>query len=594
MKTSTSKLSRRLAESTAIVFGESPISIAVRQACARYEQDLGNIESGRGIAALLLAVVGAKGQGKTWVARQFIRDEGIQAGLRSGDLQADATTRLVWVGPVAPDALDPDSEIFIPCASQSLVSIGQPYVLLDTPGLTDADQRAAKLAGEALSLAPVKLLVIARDQLRAATNLTIAHQIEGAICIPVISSVEPDEMEGGTATGQLAHDLRALREQLAAMAPRSQIASEVLVPDFEISGDEATSSQTFLSGVLDRMAGLELTQAGMRHSREQRIVALNQRLQHEVVAMIADELPHVGEAVDQLNRETRLLPQRVLSSLLGSEEVLESGIRLRLRTRLVADTAPIWFPYRTLLSTFNLTQGAWDRVMLALSGSVPSLFGALTSWARNVRNGRDFEQQMRSGISQHTQQQVEERLRPLCEHFHRAILKLRPREDRSLEKFTATSMRLAGIEELQTRSQQIFDSAIRQRFTGYWTSQLLGVVGTLIFWGLMAAPIVTVYREYFLTSWRVFVGEEVLLERFPQPTAGLFFTSLILSALPLAIYCMLVLTFSLGRKKIKSISRSIVDQHEAAIDELQKAGVIRLHFEDELLQHAQTLLNLKH
>ncbi len=585
--------SRRIAEATATVFGESPLTVAVQHACQRYEKDIENIESGRGIGALLIAIVGAKGQGKTWAAKQFVRDETIKAMLRSGDLTDDATVRLVWIGPVAPEGLDLDSEIYIPCQASQLAHVGQPYVILDTPGLTDADQRAAKLAKEALSLAPIKLLVIARDQIRAAANLTIAHQIDGAVCIPIISSVEPDELAGGSLESQLGDDVRGLREQLEIMAPRSQLTDEIRVPDFEISGNEAASSQVFLSGILDRLNQLGVTKLTLRNARELRVQSTNERLQSDVAGLIAAELPQLSEAVDELNHETAQLPQRVLASLLGSEEVLETGVRLRLRARLVTDTALLWFPYRTVLSTLNLTQGAWDRVMLALSGSVPSLFGALTSWAQNLRQSRGFSNRVQDGVRQHAQQQVEERLRPLCDRFHQAVLKLRPREERSVQREDSTTMRLLGIDELQTRSQAIFDRAIKSHATPLWLTQVLALVGVTLFWALMSAPIIVVYREYFMTSWQVFNGGNPQLDNFPQPTAGLFVTSLLLALLPLAIYCMLVLTWILSRSKVRRIVGGIIVEHEKSMEELRAAKVIQLQFDDELLQQAEFLLNLR-
>lgn len=593
MKLSSTHFAPRIVEATASVFGASPLTLAVEHACQRYQKDIENIESGRGIGALLIAIVGAKGQGKTWAARQFVRDESIRTMLRSGDLMDDATVRLVWIGPIAPDELDLDSEIYVPCQTQQLAQIGQPYVILDTPGLTDADQRAAKLAKEALSLAPIKLLVIARDQIRAAANLTLAHQIDGAVCIPVISSVEPEEMSGGEAESQLSNDVRALREQLTIMAPRSQLTAEIRVPDFEISGDESQSSQVFLSAILDRLNQIGLTRGALGNARDLRIQAANERLRTDVARLIADALPQLSQAVQQLNRETSQLPQRVLDTLLGSEEVLETGIRMRLRARLVSDTALIWFPYRTVLATLNLTQGAWDRVMLALSGSVPSLFGALTSWARNVRASRDFNTQVQDGVRQHSQQQVEERLRPLCDRFHQTVLKLRPREERSWPVATSTKMRLLGIEELQTRSQAIFDQAIHRSTTSFWFTQLLGLLGVLLFWSLMSAPIIVLYREYFAASWNVFSGREEQLENFPHPTAGLFLTSLILALLPLAIYCMAVLCWVLGGRKVRRIVKEIVKEHATTMAELQSAKVIDLEFEDELLQQAEFLLNLQ-
>jgi hypothetical protein len=598
MTAATTNFSRRIAEATATVFGDSPLSLAVEQACKRFDNDISNIQAGRGINALLIAIVGAKGQGKTWVARQFVRDSTVKSRLRSGDLMDDATTRLVWIGPIAPDNLDPISELYHPCQANELAHLGQPYVILDMPGMTDADQRAVAVAKEALSLAPIKLLVIARDQIRAAANMSIAHQIDGAVCIPVVSSVEPDEMPGQTSgssptMGSLQEDLRGLRDQLTLMAPRSRLTREILVPDFEITGLEEASSQAFLSAFLDLVSELDLTQISLGNARDMRVLAANERLQTEVSRLIGDELPQLADAVGQLNCETERLPSHVLASLLGSESILETGVRMRLRARLASDTSLIWFPYRTVLSTLNLTQGAWDRVMLALAGSVPSLFGALTSWARNVRTSRDFNHQVQDGIRQRTQQQVEERLHPLCDQFHRTVMKLRPREDRTHNTPNSTGMRLSGIDELQTRSQQIFDAAIDRNATSGWLAQLYACIGILIFWALMAGPVVVIYREYFETSYNVFVGKEAHLDNFPHPTPGLFFTSLILSILPLSIYCMAILTWTLSRRKVRSIARRIVQEHEQAIEELQKNHVIRLQFEDELLQQAEFLLNLR-
>lgn len=583
---------RRVVDATQAVFGDSPLTQSVDAACRSYELDLENVQSGRGIGALLIAIVGAKGQGKTWAARQFVRNPKIQGLLRSGDLTDDATTRLVWIGPVAPDDLDPASEIYHPCAATDLAEIGQPYVVLDTPGLTDADHRATKVAQAALSLAPIKLLVIARDQLRAASNMTIAHQIDGAVCIPIISSVEPDEMAGGALEGTLTEDLRGLRDQLGLLAPRSVIADEVLVPDFEITGDEAASSQVFLGSVLDRLNELGLNELALSSAREQRIASLGQRLRGQVAKLIGDELPQLASAVAQLNRETEHLPERVLASLLGSEAVLETGVRMRLRARLVSDTSLLWFPYRTVMGTLNLTQGAWDRVMLALAGSVPSLFGALTSFARNVRQNREFSSEIQDGIRTRTQQQVEERLRPLCDQFHRTVMKLRPRSERSRDDLDSAGMHLAGIEELQTRSQQIFDKTIEKHATRGWIVQLYALLGILVFWMFMAGPIVLIYREYFMASLNVLTGQESQLENFPHPTPGLLFTSLVLSTLPLAIYCMIVLTFSLSRRRVRRVTKQIVSEHEQTIDTLKQSKVIRLDFEDQLLGQAEFLLNL--
>ncbi len=593
MNISSAGFARRIVDATETVFGDSVITHRVSTASQKYTRDVENILSGRGIDALLLAIVGTKGQGKTWLARQMVKPQSIKESLRSGDLLDDATTRLVWIGPVPPDDLEPTSEIYHSCASDEMVSIGQPYVLLDTPGTTDANHRAAKLATEALTLAPIKILAVARDQIRAAANMSIAKQIDGTTCILTVTSVEPEELADSAAGTALQSDLRSLREQLQAMAPNVHLTREVLVPDFEITGDENAASQAFVGALLDRFQDLGLTEAQLTSSREQRVQAASQRLKATVAEIIGDELPQLALAVDQLNRETEHVPQRVLDSLLGSETILETGVRMRLRARLVSDTSLIWFPYRTILSTLSLTQGAWDRVVLAMTGSVPSLFGALASWARNVRQSREVSAEIQQGIKKRTQEQVEERLQPLCHHFHRTVMKLRPRDERTTSDQSTAGMKLSGIEELQSRSQEIFESAVHRNATRYWITQLFAFVGVAVFWIFMTGPIVLVYKEYFLASISVLTGGDASLESFPHPTAGLVFTSLLLSSLPLVIYCMVVLTLSLSNRKVRMVARQIVADHNQTIAQLKSDNVIRLDFDDPLLAQAEYLLNLQ-
>jgi hypothetical protein len=583
-------LARRILEATQTVFGDSAIAHRVLQVCSQFESDLNNIQTGRGVNALLIAIVGAKGQGKTWIARQLVRCPKVKEQLRSGDLSRDATTRLVWIGPVPPDGLDPSNESYLACPSIQMIDVGQPLVILDTPGTTDGDQRAAQLSSEALSLAPIKILAIARDQIRAAANMLIAQQIDGALCIPVVTSVEPAEMDDA----DFHSDLRDLREHLQMLAPHSRIMPEILVPDFEITADEPAAGEALKAGLMDRLAELSVTQNLLSGTNEIRIQSAIHRLKGQVRQLIGNELPQMAQAVEQLNRETEQLPSRVLASLLGSQTVLETGLRMRLRARLAADTSLIWFPYRTVLSLLTWTHGAWDRILLALSGSVPSLFGALTAWARNMKQGRDFSSEVSDGIRLRSQQQVEERLLPLCDQFHRSIMRLRSREDRERSsQRDASQIRLLGMEELQSRSQAIFEATVEQQATARWQVQLMALLGTLLFWALMAAPILVLYRDYFAVTIAVWSGREARLEHFPSPQPGLLMTSLFVSLLPLMIYCMVALTLTLRRGRIATIARQVALEHEKAIEQLQSSRIIRIRFEDEMLEQAEFLLNLE-
>ncbi len=291
----------------------------------------------------------------------------------------------------------------------------------------------------------------------------------------------------------------------------------MLVPDFEISGDELASQQSFRSQLVARLASLHLDELSLASSRESRLQAAEQRLRRSVSKSISEQMPQLAAAVDRLNRETEGLPERVLDSLLGSSQILDTGVRMRLRSRLWENTYLLWFPYRTLMSILNMTQGAWDRVVLALAGSVPSIFGALTTWARNVRQSREFNTEVEDGIRQRMQRQVEERLKPLCDQFHRAIWQLRTRDEQRETVPDVGSMNLSGIEELQADSRAIFERAIAENVTPPWLTQLLAVLGTALFWGFMAGPIVSIYHQYFSASYASLVEGEVHTEGFPHP-----------------------------------------------------------------------------
>ena len=583
----------RVADAALSVFGQSAATQVVLDACRRYDLEVSNITGSRGINSLLIAIVGAKGQGKTWVARQLISQESVRAQLRSGDLMDDATTRLVWIGPSAPERLDTSSEIYHACPAACMFDLGRPYVLLDTPGSTDANERAAEIAAEALSLAPIKLLVIARDQIRSAASMMIAQRIDGSECIPVISSVEPEEFDQDHPAGQLLRqDIEALRKQIAILASRVKLSSEILVPDFEISGDEAASQHSFRSQLVARLTTLHLDELSMASSRESRLQASEERLRRSVSKSISQQMPQLATAVDRLNRETEGLPERVLDSLLGSSQILDTGVRMRLRSRLVGDTYLLWFPYRTLMSVLNMTQGAWDRVVLALAGSVPSIFGALATWARNVQQNREFNLEVEDGIRARMQRQVEERLKPLCDQFHRAIWQMRTRDEQLQSVPEVGSMNLSGIEELQADSRAIFDRTIAENVTPPWLTQLLAILGTVLFWGFMAGPIVSIYHQYFSASYESLVAGEVHPEGFPHPHPSLIVTSVILSLLPLIVYAMVVLTVTLSNSKVRRVSSEIEKAHSQSIERLRSSGVIRLEFEDRLLQQAEFLLNL--
>ena len=155
-------------------------------------------------------------------------------------------------------------------------------------------------------------------------------------------------------------------------------------------------------------------------------------------------------------------------------------------------------------------------------------------------------------------------------------------------------IRLAGVEELQARARSVFEWSV-DRYQMSWLSlQLFALVGSAIFWLLMAGPIVAIYREFLSASYNTLSGSPSSVDNFPHPSPALLFTSVLLSLIPLLIYAMVVLSWTQRRSKINRIADSTYGEEVKLVDELKRSGVIALHYDDPLLEHAEFLIQCTH
>ncbi len=588
--------SDRVARAVIGLFGDQPVAQEVLQACREFDRQRESIESSRGLELLSISLVGAKGQGKTWIAKQFIKEPRVVQQLRSGDLSRDATAQLTWIGPRSPEQLNPSIEQFVFCQSDQMADIGRPYLLLDTPGLTDADMQIAEIARQALSLSPIKLIVIARDQIRSAINTHIARQTAGSLCLPIITMVDPKDLDP-IAAKELLADIQQLKLHLSQAAPQSEWLEPVVIPDFDLGAGETEVAHSSIQAIIERLRSRPLDDISLSRSKEQRLRAAQERFRIQVSRLVGDQIPQVASAVRKLHQETERIPEEVISSMLGSTLTLQAAVRSRLRTQLVGDTSGLWFPYRSILTLLHFTHGAWDRLLMSLTGSVPSLFGTLTAWARNFQQSRQIQWELQSGLKERMEQQVRDRIEPLCEHFQRVINKLQLRSKTlsdSSSDATAEPLgiHLTGIQQLQTRSHEIFENTLAENAFNRFPLQIAGLIGTTLFWCFLAGPIISVYRQYFQASYHAVSDTLATVEHFPHPSPNFLFTSLLLSFFPLLIYAMIVLTAFLRRSKIEKVANIIQQRHYQAIEEMKSTGTLKLHFENQLLDQAQFLIHL--
>ncbi len=580
---------RRVRRAAMHVLGDSPTGRDVIDLCDEHDQARRMILEDRSQGNTVVAVVGATGQGKSWLIRQMIRNSAAAATVRSGNNLDEATEKLVWVGPFPPADLDPRSEQFIHCISSDMQPIGMPYLLVDAPGSTDDRPAIAALARRALSMASVLLLMVRRDQLRSETVAVLTEASEGTVVIPIVNAVRRDD--------SLDTDVDAFVARMRKAAPTSRIVAPVMIEDFDVSGrGEVVVGVATAETVANRLQS-EIGDAwdGDRR-RSTRMAALDARFRSSLHSILANRLPDLTAAVRRLNNEARQLPLEVAESLVGSGGSMQAAIRSRLRLSLLNDTAAFWFPYRTQLGVLNLTHGAWDRVLMSLSGSLPSLVGAVWTTTRNFTADRDARQSIRDGLRTRSDAAVADRLGPLAGRFRDEVAALREGRKQSTSSLADEPSRsqvahLTGIDTLQERSQQIFESEVSVVSISRSSAILFGLIGTLIFWFLMAGPVIALYRGYFDASFSTLRDFSGSLDAFPQPDFAMMLTSLILSVLPTALFAMIALSISQSRRRVHSAETNIRRLHHEAIERLQNDGVLRLRWDEPLLSDAEFLLS---
>ncbi len=579
----------RVRRAATSVLGDSPTGREVLELCDEHAEARRMILEDRSSGASVIAVVGATGQGKSWLIRQLVQDTAVAAAVPSGNNASQATEMLTWVGPIPPADLDSRHERFVHCDSAKMQSIGAPYLLVDAPGATDDRRAIVAVASRALSLASVLLLAVRRDQLRSETVAMLTEASEGTIVIPVINVIRQRD-------DALTADVEAFVARMREAAPTSLIVSPVLVDDFEVDGrGEKTVGRDAAEMIAQRL------QSEIGHSwegdrrRSTRLSALDGRFRAALHAVLSDQLPGLTIAVRRLNDEATKLPAEVAEMLVGSGGPLRAAVRSSLRLSLLTDTAAFWFPYRSLLGLLNLTHGAWDRVFLSLSGSLPSLIGAVWSSTKNLVAQQGAEQDVRDGLQRRSAAAVTDRLGPLASRFRDEIAELRQRRPAAStiagDDSRSQVAYLSGIDTLQEQSQRIFYQEVERASATRTTAVLCGLAGTAIFWFLMAGPIVALYRGYFDASYTTLSHLAGDLEEFPRPEMSMMLTSLLLSILPTAIFAMFVLSFAQGRSRVDRVEQQIRQQHHEAIARLQREGVLRLRWDDPLLADAEFLLS---
>ncbi len=588
------RLARRIETAADRVLGTSEVGRALRTLCREHLQNRERILR-RGDDRLIVAIVGATGQGKSWIAQQWA-GERAAGQIASGNAAAQATERLTWIGPDRPERIDDAHEVYVPVARDDLPSLGVPYTLVDAPGATDHRPAITAIAARAISMASAVVLVIRRDQIRTRRLASLAEVSEGAIVVPVINLCRPGDDQIGT-------DTDILVEHLRRTAPRSLLTAPVLVDDFERAGQsEETIGRQAIESIVSQIAeSMSAAGLGDADRRATRLAAADDRFLAAATHLIDERLPRLRDAVDRLHRESLRLPTEVAVGLTGGEDSIAVAIRSRLRISLVDRTPGFCFPYRTILSLLHLTGGAWERVVMSMAGSLPAMVGAVHAGVKNVSDLRRIEADLRDGLRQRADAAVENRITPLARHFRDEVHRIaagvptEPIEDADAGPLAT----LTGVEQLQTATGKSLEVAVDSSKMSRSAAVAIALVATIVFWALAAGPLAAMYRGYFdatgtsIFGWFSDAKTAADLEKFPRPDGSMLFAAVVLSVFPVAVIAMVTMAVAQSRRRVERATRRWHREHESRIKRLRDDGVLRLRWTDPLLAEAETLLSLR-
>lgn len=580
----------RIRRAASNVLSDSPTGREVLELCDDHAEARRMVLEDRSSGLIVVAVVGPTGQGKSWMIQQLVRRSDAVSSVVSGNNADDATEKLVWIGPSPPADLDSMNERYIHCKSGDMQSIGTPYLLVDAPGSTDDRRAVAAVAERALSLASVLVVVIRRDQVRSEAVGMLTTASEGTIVIPVINAIRKRDQTLDT-------DVESLVGRMRHVAPTSLISPAVMVDDFDVVGkSEKVVGEHAAQRIADSIQSMLGSSWEGDRRRGTRLAALDARFLAALHSVLSNQLPGLTAAVRRLNSEATALPGEIAESLVGRGGPLRAAIRSRLRLALLTDTAAFWFPYRSILGLLNLTHGAWDRVLISLSGSLPSLVSAVWSSTKNFASERGAVQDVRDGLQRRSDAAVADRLGPLAVRFRDELYELRQQKGTSKPAILYQSAKsqvayLSGIDALQETSQRIFDDEVDRVSLAGFGAVLSGLVGTVLFWCLMAGPIVALYRGYFDASYHALHELAGDLDRFPHPELSMMLTSFLLSLLPTALFAMVILSLAQGRRRVVRAEQRIRERHHETIGMLQRDGVLQLRWDEPLLADAELLLS---
>lgn len=590
------ELADELDRAATAVFGDGEIASRLQGVARRLNDDARRLAERGGDAVPALAVVGRLGEGKSWLAQCFLsprpENDAIRRKLRAGQDAEHRTSRLLWFGPQQPVGLRGDDEDFELVGAERMLDLGRPYVVGDTPGTSFAEDASRAPASIAVHSAALKLLVLSTHGLRDGGLTRFVAAMNGATVLPVVRfrPATPGEVDPPAETRQ---DVERQTAEWRAAAPGVVLLDPIYMPESRSSSaaEQDLMRQRLQAALRPRLAEVET----LRHAVESQLRERTATARREAADVLADFRRRVGSFASPLDEVGRTLPDEVLRELVGDETALRVGIRQRLRAEWLDAVPAICFPYRTLVGLLSLTAGAWDRLILAGLGSLPSLVLTGIQTVRNLRDAKEFADRLRARATERIERALADRLHDALAQMRRAVAATFGEGESPPVEVPPSNelpLKVVGLDGLESEVQGVLRDCIHRRAASRFAAGLFGLAGLLVFWGLFLGPIVSLYGGYFL-AWRTAIDDpHAALHAFPTPSASMLLTGLMLSVAPAFVLAIVGLSWASRGGRVRSTLVDFRDEADRLVKRRHTAGELRLEPTDPQLRAVRFLLEL--
>ncbi len=576
-----------LLERAAVLYGGSAALQKLRDLAGRYLNEMRGLLANRGITAPTIGFIGDKDAGKSHLLRMLIADEAVRAQIPCGMGDEGRTEKLTWVGADLPKETEPGAELGLRLHDPlTQLNLHEDVTLVDIPGFNDSHGPAAHRARAlALKSCQVKLLVFDQAAATAERAGDFARLAPGPIIVPILNRMRsaPESAEARKAAATYEKSIRAAIEDAGNGVI---IHPAVLIPDGKIGLEEPASTLARLvKAAKEAVAEVRRTP----HLGQSTAQARRDRFFNDVRRVLESDYRKIAELLARLEAAAQAVPRELLPHLLGSERTADAAIRIWLRAEVLHRTPAYFFPLRSFLGLFALTSRAWDSLLLAIGGSVPSLFTTLFSIAGSVRVLRSRRHGQEDDALERTVRRIvlekqHADLSALREHFE--AMSARPTPADSLLPLP----QVEGLGELRAAAAESFERVIRDEAMPRWVLHLAGWLSLACWFVLLHAPLRAVYGQYFATLWRSLQsGAGVSWMEFPVPPVSTVMGWIMLAFLPIFAGALLLQALAAKERRVKRCRAAMENAIRAAMDEFTARGVLALKLRDAKLEAGRWL-----